>query len=68
MRFATCGKQSLTSWKGSERMTTNMWLTVATMVLAIMITGANDYPALQVIMAGIIYVIIIAMVVMKFWM
>lgn len=49
-------------------MTTNMWLTVATMVLAIMITGANDYPALQVIMAGIIYVIIIAMVVMKFWM
>lgn len=49
-------------------MTTNMWLTVATMVLAIMIACANDCPALQVIMAGIIYVIIIAMVVMKFWM
>ena len=58
----------MTSWKGSERMTTNMWLTTITMVLAIAIVTAKDCPALQVILAVMLYAIIIAMVVVEFWM
>lgn len=49
-------------------MTTNMWLTTITMVLAVAIVAARDCPALQVILAGIIYAIIIALIVMEFWM
>ncbi len=49
-------------------MTTNMWLTTIAMALAIVIANANDYPALQVTLAGIIYAIIIALIVMEFLM
>ena len=48
-------------------MTTNMWLTTITMVLAIAIVAAKDCPALQVILAVMLYAVIIAMVVMEFW-
>ena len=37
-------------------------------VLAVAIVAARDCPALQVILAGIIYAIIIAMIVMEFLM
>lgn len=47
---------------------TNMCLTIITMVLAFAIVAARDCPALQVILAGILYAIIIAMIVMEFWM
>ncbi len=49
-------------------MTTNMWLTATTMILAIIIACANDCPALQVLLAVIIYAIIIALVVMEILM
>jgi hypothetical protein len=49
-------------------MTTNMWLTTITMILAIIIACANDCPALQVLLAAIIYAIIIALVVMEILM
>ena len=68
MRSATFGKRFLIGLKGSERMTTNMLLTTITMVLALAIAAANDCPALQVILAGMLYAILIAMVAMEFWM
>ena len=45
-----------------------MWLTMIGMVITIAITVTNEYPALQVILAGVLYAIIIAMIVMEFWM
>lgn len=49
-------------------MTTNMWLTTITMVLALAIVAANDCSALQVILVVLLYAILIAMVAMEFWM
>ena len=49
-------------------MTTNMYLTMLMMVLAFIMINASDYPALQLTLAGIIYLTLIAMIAMEFWM
>ena len=48
-------------------MTTNMWLTMLIMVLVVVIANANDYPTLQIWLAGIIYLILVAMLAMRLW-
>jgi hypothetical protein len=48
-------------------MTINMWLTMLIMVLVVIIANTNDYPTLQIWLAGIIYLILVAMLAMRLW-
>lgn len=48
-------------------MTINMWLTMLIMVLVVVIANTNDYPTLQIWLAGIIYLILVAMLAMRLW-
>ena len=46
-------------------MTINMWLTMLIMVLVVVIANINDYPTLQIWLAGFIYLILVAMLAMR---
>ena len=48
-------------------MTINMWLTMLIMLLVVVIANTNDYPTLQIWLAGIIYLILVAMLAMRLW-
>lgn len=48
-------------------MTINMYLTMLIMVLVVVIANINDYPTLQIWLAGIIYLILVAMLAMRIW-
>ena len=48
-------------------MTINMYLTMLIMVLVVVIANVNDYPTLQIWLAGIIYLILVAMLAMRLW-
>jgi hypothetical protein len=48
-------------------MTINMWLTMLIMVLVVVIANTNDYPTLQIWLAGIIYLILVGMLAMRLW-
>ena len=48
-------------------MTTNMYLTMLMMLMVVIIANTNDYPTLQIWLAGMIYLILMAMLAMRIW-
>ena len=46
-------------------MTINMWLTIIMMLLVAIIANTNDYPTLQIWLAGLVYLILVAMLAMR---
>ena len=48
-------------------MATNMYLTMLIMLMVVIIANTNDYPTLQIWLAGMIYLILMAMLAMRIW-
>ena len=53
------------AWKEVNAMTINMWLTMLMMVLVVVMANTNDYPTLQIWLAGFVYLILVAMLTMR---